>query len=193
MLRINEIFNTIQCEGKYTGTPSTFIRLQGCKVGCGWCDTKDSWNTGTRLYSPEYIAELATLEHVVITGGEPCEQDLSELTAALSGKFRTLETSGTAEISGDFEWVTVSPKIGMPGGLVVLDSAILRADEIKFPVGKASDIDALKSLLSRAKEGVIISLQPLSQSKAATELCIKHCIANGWNLSIQVHKYIEIP
>ena len=223
-LPINEIFETVQGEAYYTGSPAVFVRLQGCSVGCPWCDTKHTWavnaadgaSIGTMLAktdsSPAY-ANMSTVEicavvlafkarHVVITGGEPCDYDLLELTTALiaAGCGVQIETSGTAEVRAAYwTWVTVSPKINMPGGREVLSSTLESADEIKMPVGKQEDVDKLKALLASFKGkptsktgGPLVWLQPLSQSEKATALCVKAATENGWRISIQTHKYLGV-
>lgn len=220
-LPVNEIFETIQGEATYTGTPSVFIRLQGCDVGCPWCDTKHTWGTDalnvipfdTMRFktndSPTYA--LATVNqlvdwcrdrsrHVVITGGEPCVHDLRELTGALidTGKSVQIETSGTEEVlAHDATWVTVSPKIGMPGGLAVRPSALERASEIKMPVGRPLDVQALDDLLSTSGSQPLgprggVWLQPLSASAKATALCVSEAIGRGWKVSLQTHKFMGV-
>ena len=221
-LPVNEIFNSVQGEGSFTGVPSVFVRLQACRVGCGFCDTKHTWEIndldkilfGRMLEKLKDSSEWADVEdhklidylmeqpeqHIVITGGEPCMYDLIELTASLisKGKSVQIETSGTSEIKAhDDTFITLSPKIDMPGGLKVLMSAAYRADEIKMPVGKQKDVDTLKYFLnnvvgSYTSEYPPVYLQPLSQSEKATELCIEQARQNGWRLSAQLHKYLKI-
>ena len=154
------MFETIQGEGAHTGVPSIFVRLQGCPVGCPWCDTKHTWEIKPDLsVTPEAVitkgqesetyfisneSDLLTqfghegyvAKHVVITGGEPCMYDLRPLTTLLHDKGYTtqIETSGTFEVLCDERtYVTVSPKINMKGGYDVLISALERANEIKHP------------------------------------------------------------
>lgn len=214
-LPVNEIFSTIQGEGSRVGMPSIFLRLQGCPIGCPWCDTKHTWDldpahsvapaaiadktrsapTWAMMEVGQIIDEMTlkhTPRHVVITGGEPAQYDLLPLTAALvnSGFTAQIETSGTYPLRCSAEtWVTVSPKIGMPGGYEVLQEALARADEIKMPVGKTDDMDKLVALLSHHwhRPGTPILLQPLSLSKKATDLCVAQAIANNWRVSLQVH------
>ncbi|MBU2871298.1 7-carboxy-7-deazaguanine synthase QueE [Colwellia sp. E2M01] len=218
--KINELFETIQGEGSFTGQPSIFIRLQGCPVGCSWCDTKHTWDISlddevtaeTMLtkseetqhwanFTPEDILALVNdkkfnAKHIVITGGEPCMVDLTPLCELFEqrGYSTQIETSGTFEIiTTEKSWVTVSPKVNMRGGYKILNSAMARANEIKHPVATEQHVDDLKALL--AEHQVIdtpIYLQPISQKKRATELAIATCIANNWRLSVQVHKYIGI-
>ncbi|MEP2601628.1 MAG: 7-carboxy-7-deazaguanine synthase QueE, partial [Paraglaciecola sp.] len=136
-------------------------------------------------------------KHVVITGGEPCMYDLTELTSYLIGLGYSvqIETSGTYEIQCHKDtWVTVSPKVNMPGGRPVLKSAMLRANEIKHPIAMQKHVDELDQVLSLLEDGSSpqIYLQPISQQKRATELAIKTCIARNWRLSLQTHKFIGI-
>lgn len=218
---INEMFQTLQGEGFFTGVPAIFIRLQGCPVGCSWCDTKHTWdqlaereialdqvlvktqeNDGWGAASSEEL--LATIEqqgytarHIVITGGEPCIHDLMPLTMLLekNGFGCQIETSGTHEVRcSPHTWVTVSPKVNMRGGMKVLDQALKRADEIKHPVARQRDIDALDELLATLDDEKqrIVALQPISQKEDATRLCIETCIARNWRLSMQTHKYLNI-
>jgi 7-carboxy-7-deazaguanine synthase len=219
-LPVNEIFTTIQGEATFTGTPAVFIRLQGCAVGCPWCDTKFTWEVdpANEVAGDDVAAKTASgsaswarmtpsalldrirrshpVRHVVITGGEPCDQDLTDLTTVLirHGLVVQIETSGTAPVRVHPDaWVTLSPKIGMPGGKTVLDEALLRANEIKMPVGKADDVDVLRDLLMRLRaldphSTPLVWLQPLSTSRKATALCAEEAYRSGsWRVSLQAH------
>jgi len=218
--KINEFFETIQGEGSFTGQPSIFIRLQGCPVGCSWCDTKHTWdielseqvNAKTMMTKKQETPQWANLtalqllelvkkegyqaKHIVITGGEPCMVDLTPLCDEFEqqGYSTQIETSGTFEIKTTKKcWVTVSPKINMRGGYKILDSAMQRANEIKHPIATEQHVDDLKMLLIQHQiNNTAIYIQPISQKKRATELAIATCIANNWRLSVQVHKYLGI-
>lgn len=137
-----------------------------------------------------------TALHVVITGGEPCMYDLTELTRDLeqSGYKTQIETSGTFEVlTSENTWVTVSPKVNMKGGMQVLASALVRADEIKHPVATESHIDDLLGLITDIDTSKkTICLQPISQKSRATELAMRVCIERNWRLSVQTHKYLDI-
>jgi len=175
MYKINELFETIQGEGSFTGQPSIFIRLQGCPVACSWCDTKHTWEIDLNeevtkkvmlaksqetpqwaSLSIEQILALITergyqAKHIVITGGEPSMVDLTPLCKAFDalGYSTQVETSGTFEINvSDKCWVTVSPKVNMRGGYAILNSAMIRADEIKHPIATEQHVDDLKALLT---------------------------------------------
>ena len=218
--KINELFETIQGEGSFTGQPSIFIRLQGCPVACAWCDTKHTWEIELRdevsrevmlaksqetpqwaNFSIEQIVALVTkrdykAKHIVITGGEPCMVNLAPLCNAFEdlGYSTQVETSGTFEINVSNKcWVTVSPKVNMRGGYPILSGAMMRADEIKHPIATEQHVDDLKTLLADHNiENTPIYLQPISQKPRATQLAIATCIANNWRLSVQVHKYLGI-
>ncbi len=218
--KINELFETIQGEGAFTGQPSIFIRLQGCPVGCSWCDTKHTWDiemdqrvsVNDMLAKSQESEQWANLsveqisavietnkyqaKHIVITGGEPCMVDLTPLCAALEnqGFSCQIETSGTFEVrTTQACWVTVSPKVNMRGGYKILQSAMDRANEIKHPVATEQHVDDLKQLLKTHQiTSTQVYLQPISQKQRATELAIKSCIENNWRLSVQVHKYLGI-
>lgn len=215
---VNEIFETIQGEATYTGTPSVFVRLQGCPVGCPWCDTKHTWDvdldkqvTPTILFlkqedeptfakfSVDDLMECLDqfqARHIVLTGGEPCIYNLEAHTKAIcdSGRTCQIETSGTFPIRVDDRcWVTLSPKLDMPGGLEVLDECIARANEVKYPMGKESDIRKVtEQVMAKMLPGVPLWLQPLSQSPKATSLCVNTAIENNWKVSIQTHKFIGV-
>lgn len=219
--KVNELFQTIQGEGVYTGVPAIFVRLQGCDVGCAWCDTKHTWeidpikqselilltdksnesDNWADASSNDIINEIKRLGYsanlIVITGGEPCMFDLSELTHALheDGFQIQVETSGTYPVLVDDKtWVTLSPKINMRGKKTILKSALVRANEIKHPVGTEKDIEQLDELLTQldSLKDKTVCLQPISQKLNATALCMKTCIERNWRLSVQVHKYLEI-
>lgn len=218
---INEIFQTLQGEGVFTGVPAVFIRLQGCPVGCSWCDTKQTWEKEQTKESTLGDIALKTIDsdtwamsdsealiqlmkaqgfsahHIVITGGEPCIYDLMPLTETLEqhGYQCQIETSGTFPVQcSEKTWVTVSPKVGMKGGLQVISQAVNRANEIKHPVARKKDIEALEQILAlrTVKTSPVVALQPISQKVAATKLCIETCIQRNWRLSIQTHKYLDI-
>jgi 7-carboxy-7-deazaguanine synthase len=211
MYKVSEVFNTIQGEGSLAGTPSAFVRLYGCSVGCPWCDTPYSWKLEPREVTfeqlqraePEYplfavvsANELASWcnaqpgDHVVITGGEPLEHDLTLLLSRIR-KRRQVETSGTVlaqpYVADMIDWLTVSPKFDMPGGKKVELEMLLSADEIKHPVGRERDIENLLEALPGVDCPVYV--QPISQSPKATALCIDAAAKYGWRVSIQAHKY----
>ena len=215
---VNEIFETIQGEASYTGTPSIFIRLQGCPVGCPWCDTKHTWTVEQKhevspalmmtkgaddspiwsYMTADQIVEAISgfrAKHVVLTGGEPAMYTLYQLTGSLldAGYSVQLETSGTFQIIASTRtFITVSPKFNMPGGKTVRRDCLLMANEIKLPVGKASDLAPLLDALADIPKQHLVYLQPLSQSLKATEVCMEMALKHGFRVSIQTHKYLGV-
>ncbi|VFP88773.1 7-carboxy-7-deazaguanine synthase QueE [Candidatus Erwinia haradaeae] len=217
---INSIFQTLQGEGLHAGVPAIFIRLQGCPIGCMWCDTKYTWKTllnreisleqvlikkintnfwciaSTKMILNTISKYKWTAKHVVITGGEPCLHDLIPLTNALetAGFSCQIETSGTHVIlCTDSTWVTVSPKINMNKNYEPLHKSLVRADEIKHPVAHLHDIEKLDLYLKTINDSKprVILLQPISQQTNAIQLCIKTCIIRNWRLSTQIQKYLN--
>ncbi|MFZ4504543.1 MAG: 7-carboxy-7-deazaguanine synthase QueE [Methylovulum sp.] len=192
---INEQFYSIQTEGYFAGTPADFIRLQGCSVGCTWCDTKHSWSSkkGVEKSVAEIIGDLKSIgisNHVIITGGEPLEQDLSELILALisGGYFIAIETSGTEPLQEGINWITCSPKNFKKK---TLDSVLSFADELKFIYTDESDEEFIMNSLRKtgAKHAYI---QPNYDNQEATQKAVEYCKKTGFKLSLQMHKYIEI-
>lgn len=222
MYRVNDLYLSIQGEGVKTGVPMVLLRLQGCDVGCPWCDTKQTWAVDVNrevatleeaLLSPSAWARLSAsqiveaiarrwplVRWVLVTGGEPADQYLRPLVQSLHehGHKVALETSGTAtgHLQAGFDWVCVSPKLNMPGGRPVLTEVVNEADEIKHVVGKPADIVALVELLDKANvdpEETVICLQPVSLNDKATQLCIAAVQEHNWRLSLQTHKFIALP
>ena len=216
---LNDVYVSVQGEGVMTGVPMVIVRLHGCPVGCAFCDTKETWRTSqeTKVATLEealganerwcevsaedlaaYCRTMTNLDWILLTGGEPAEQLLGPLVAAFHEQefYVAIETSGTAvgHLDTMVDWITVSPKIGMPGLRAIQEDAITSADEIKHVVGRLEDIDKLDAMLGlyEPKEGSTVCLQPLSGSAAATKLCIAVCLERGWRLSIQTHKLVGL-
>lgn len=212
MIHVNDIYASVQGEGYMTGTPMVVLRLQGCKVGCTWCDTKQTWsiegkprkimenalgeNDDFAIAGENRIAAMCreiggkNIRWVMLTGGEPCEQDIQALVAQLHkvGFKVCLETSGTQPIpeDSDIDWICVSPKFQF---IPPLPESLAIAHEVKFVVCKQADIDQYALLLRDLySKGRVISLQPVAGSRAAKAICIDACLQHGFNLSIQMHK-----
>lgn len=194
---VMEHFYTLQGEGYYAGQAAYFIRLGGCDVGCVWCDVKDSWDAEAHpLMSTEEIVSIASGHPgriAVITGGEPCMHDLRPLCDALhQAGFRThIETSGAHPLSGDLDWITLSPKkFKAP-----LDDCMKKADELKVIVYNRSDFQWAEQHAAMVSEHCRLYLQPeWSRRDQVTPLIIDYIRQHPrWQLSLQTHKYINIP
>ncbi|HAQ71908.1 MAG TPA: 7-carboxy-7-deazaguanine synthase QueE [Flavobacteriales bacterium] len=194
---IMEHFPTIQGEGFYSGTPAFFIRIGGCNVGCHWCDVKESWpDQGHDSMSIEALVKLAEesgLDFVVITGGEPMMYNLDALTEALkkTGKSVHLETSGAYPLSGDWSWITFSPKkFKAP-----TDEFYNKAQELKVVIFNKSDFAFAEEHASKMHAECKLYLQPeWSKRDAMMPLIVEYIKQHPkWCVSLQTHKYMQIP
>ena len=196
-LPLMEQFYTIQGEGFYQGHAAYFIRLGGCDVGCVWCDVKESWDASA--HPNVTINEIVTLaktsgsEIAVITGGEPTMYDLSQLTASLrkSGLRTHIETSGVYPVTGQWDWVCFSPK-----KFKTPDSSVFGiADELKIVVYNKSDLEWAEEFVPRVKSNCQLFLQPeWSKEKEMLPLIIQYVNEHPqWKVSLQIHKYMNIP
>lgn len=194
---VMEHFYTLQGEGVHTGKAAYFIRLGGCDVGCVWCDVKDSWDAAKHpLMTTTAIVQTAAAHNgriAVITGGEPAMHDLTALCDALhEAGFKThIETSGAHPLSGALDWVTLSPKkfkAPIPG-------SIDKADELKIVVFNKSDLEWAEQYAAQVPATCKLYLQPeWSKRDAITPLIIDYIKQHPqWQLSLQTHKYINIP
>lgn len=197
---VNNLYPTVQGEGGQVGTPMVIVRLQGCPVGCVFCDTPESWEVaGPQVPAPQIADRVKALglRWALVTGGEPTWYDLRALTVALhKSKIRTaLETAGVYPITGQWDWVTVSPK---PAGLIPFHpDALSHAHEVKWIVGRGGDIEDLDQFLQRwggPKQGPRrVSLQPMSTARVATAACLDALMQHpDWHLSLQTHKMLGI-
>lgn len=187
-----EQFFSIQGEGHLTGTPSWFIRLQGCSIGCSWCDSKSTWNKGEgKTALADIIRGIPySARNVVVTGGEPYEQDIKRLLHSLNAEGRgiQIETSGCFDVYGP-GWITVSPKFFKP----LSRQALWAACEIKQVVASQKDIDQLISdVIPFIGQYTPVYLQPVSNGNRALKLCLDACKEHGFHLSMQTHKLIGV-
>lgn len=197
VLPLMEHFYTIQGEGVFTGQAAYFLRLGGCDVGCVWCDVKDSWDSGRHpLVSTDQMVQYASASGApitVVTGGEPAMHDLTNLTRALreSGIRAHMETSGAHPITGEWDWVCLSPKkFKTP-----VEEAYGKADELKIIVYHKSDLAWAQEQASRVRSACRLLLQPeWSKSAEMTPLIVDFVRQHPrWQVSLQTHKYMNIP
>ncbi len=196
-LPVMEAFYTLQGEGFHQGRAAYFIRLGGCDVGCFWCDVKESWNADAhpQIAVEEIVAQAASYPGrlAVITGGEPLMHHLDELTQQLhaAGFETNMETSGSSPLSGEWDWICLSPKkFKAP-----LPEIASQAHELKVVIYNKSDFAWAESWAEQVGPSCKLYLQP-EWSKAAeiTPLLVDYIKANPrWELSMQLHKYINVP
>ncbi len=194
---VMEHFYTLQGEGFYAGTAAYFIRLAGCDVGCHWCDVKESWTVDEKQWMNisdlvDEIKKTAT-QRVVITGGEPLMYDLLPLTTALKNEnyFIHIETSGAYPLSGILDWICVSPKKFKP----VLKEVLLAANELKCIIFHKSDFDFAEQNRVLTNEKCQLYLQAeWSKRELFYPEIVAYCKQYPyWKLSVQTHKYLDIP
>lgn len=196
VLPLMEDFYTIQGEGFYSGNAAYFIRLGGCDVGCHWCDVKESWEAGNHPNTAvEAIVEKIDPQTklVVITGGEPLMYNLDYLTTQIKEKgFQTnIETSGAYEMSGVFDWVCLSPKkTKLP-----TESAYKAADELKVIIYNKHDFIFAEEQAAKVNSNALLLLQTeWSKNKEMMPEIIEYVKQNPkWKISLQTHKYLDIP
>lgn len=196
-LPVMEHFYTLQGEGFHQGKAAYFIRLAGCDVGCVWCDVKESWDISKHpLKSISFLIDQVKqtpARIVVITGGEPLMHDLTDLTFALQASgFQThIETSGAYALSGNWNWICLSPKkFKAP-----LPEMVNIANELKVVIYHKSDFDWAEKYAAAVNLTCKLYLQP-EWDKAAevTPQIIDYIKAHPqWQLSLQIHKYINVP
>ncbi|MEO6730663.1 MAG: 7-carboxy-7-deazaguanine synthase QueE [Ferruginibacter sp.] len=204
-LPVMEHFYTLQGEGYHQGRAAYFIRLGGCDVGCVWCDVKDSWDA--EAHPRKTIEEIVsfvvnntpqvqpgkTRGLVVITGGEPLMHDLTHLTAVLKEKgFETnIETSGAHPLSGTWDWICLSPKkFKAP-----LPQVVPFANELKVVIFNQSDFKWAEQYAALVSPECKLFLQPeWDKTPIVTPLIIEYIKRHPqWELSLQIHKYINVP
>lgn len=192
-----EHFYTLQGEGAYAGQAAYFIRLGGCDVGCVWCDVKESWDAEAhpKMSVADMVAAASAYPGriVVITGGEPTMHELQPLTNAFKAAgFRThIETSASAALSGHWDWVTLSPKkFKAP-----LPDNISAAHELKIIVFNKSDFSWAEQYAQQVSPGCRLYLQAEWDRRGQMNpLIIDYIQAHPqWQLSLQTHKYLDIP
>ena len=194
-LPVVETFHSVQGEGFWMGRSAFFIRLAGCDVGCPWCDTKHSWpidrhpqRTISELVS-EAIAANPVM--VVITGGEPLMHNLSGLTSALhqAGLRVHIETSGSHPLSGEFDWISLSPKRYKPP----LESIYPKANELKVVIGDRLDIAWAEVNEQKISPGTVKLLQPRWKSKDGERIVFEYVLSRPeWRVGLQTHKFLGV-
>jgi organic radical activating enzyme len=192
-----EEFLTIQGEGFYAGRPAYFIRLGGCDVGCVWCDVKESWDGDKHpLHSTEQIIDRVKCidtDFIVLTGGEPAMYDLSEICSALKDLNKTIaiETSGCYPLRGAIDWYTFSPKkFKKP-----IPEAYNKANELKVVIYHRSDFRWAVKHAEQVNEDCLLYMQPeWSKKEELMDEIISFVKSNkGWRISLQTHKFMNIP
>jgi len=196
-LPLMEEFYTLQGEGFHMGTAAYFIRVGGCDVGCSWCDSKESWNA--KLFPPvavEQVVENAAKQPaktVVVTGGEPSMYPMEYLTKSLhqAGIKTMVETSGAYPLSGDWDWICLSPKKYSPP----VHDIHQRANELKVIIQHPGDLEWAERNADLVSNDCKLFLQPeWSKSEQIMDHLTQYVMDYPrWRISLQSHKYMRIP
>ena len=191
-----EDFYTIQGEGYNTGKAAYFLRLAGCDIGCVWCDVKESWSAEShpRIEIDEMLKRIkeSGADKVVVTGGEPGIYDLKPLTDALrkNNLLCYIETSGAYPLTGDWDWICVSPKkFKAP-----LPEILLLANELKVIVYNKSDFGWGEKNAKMINDNCLLYLQPeYSVNEKILPQIIDYVKTNKrWRISLQTHRYLGV-
>ncbi len=196
MLPLMEEFYTIQGEGYHKGTAAYFIRIGGCDVGCHWCDVKESWNA--EVHPPTLTSQIVEnavkySDTVVVTGGEPLTWDMTRLTHELKqqGASVHIETSGAYKLTGEWDWICLSPKkLKLP-----TQKVYEKANELKVIVYNNNDFKFAEEQAAKVSDNCILYLQPewSKREKMIPEI-VDYVMQNPkWKVSLQTHKYLNIP
>ncbi len=196
-LPVMESFYTLQGEGYHNGKAAYFIRLGGCEVGCHWCDVKESWDASLHPHHSVEAIVKGALQHpgrlAVITGGEPLMHDLTDLTTALqqAGFQTNIETSGVYAVSGSWDWVCFSPKKFKEPHSDIYS----KANELKVIVYNKSDFEFAEEHAAKVQTDCQLLLQPeWSRHEQMLPQIIEYVKNNPkWRVSLQTHKYMNIP
>ncbi|WP_271783159.1 7-carboxy-7-deazaguanine synthase QueE [Aquimarina algiphila] len=196
MLPLMEEFYTIQGEGFHKGTAAYFVRIGGCDVGCHWCDVKESWNADLHPPTDTGLIIENSLKYsdvVVVTGGEPLTWDMSLLTQGLRdrGAKTHIETSGAYALTGEWDWICLSPKkVKLPKKEIYQ-----KAHELKCIVYNKSDFAFAEEQAAKVSDHCILYLQPeWSVREKMIPMIVDYVMKNPkWKVSLQTHKYLNIP
>ena len=196
LLPLMEEFYTIQGEGYHKGTAAYFVRIGGCDVGCHWCDVKESWDAD--LHPPtstEVIVSNASKysKTVVVTGGEPLIWDMNPLTSLFKEKGVTvhIETSGAYQLTGEWDWICLSPKKNK----LPKEDVYAKANELKMIIYNKDDFRFAEEQAEKVNDDCILYLQPEWSNRDKMMPVIVDYVMNNpkWIVSLQTHKYLNIP
>ncbi len=195
VIPLMEDFYTIQGEGFHTGKPAYFIRTAGCDVNCWWCDVSESWEESDHPVVPIHeIVERAKASgaaFAVVTGGEPLLHDLDPLTNQLkkAGLKVHIETSGSSQLSGNLDWITLSPKRFKEP----IDEIFPFVDELKVVVLTKKDLEWAEKNAAKCPDETHLLLQPEWSRESSQKLIVNYVKEHPqWTISLQTHKFLDV-
>lgn len=192
-----EAFYTLQGEGHNTGQAAFFIRVGGCDVGCRWCDVRESWNASDfpPVLTDNIVEQAAACpaRAIVVTGGEPLLYNMDYLCRELHARgIRIfLETSGSQPLSGEWDWICLSPKKDAPP----LGEMLARANELKVIVHDDTDFGWGEEIARHIAPTCLRYFQPeWSRHEIMMPRIVEYIKEHPvWKISLQSHKYMHIP
>ncbi|MBR3550376.1 MAG: 7-carboxy-7-deazaguanine synthase QueE [Bacteroidales bacterium] len=195
-LPVVEEFYSLQGEGYHTGKASWFIRVGGCEVGCSFCDEIRTWNADKypKVCVDEMVARAAEkpARSVVVTGGEPLLYNMDYLCAQMHahGVKCYLETSGSEPLSGDWDWICLSPKYGA----APKPEVYAKANELKVIIGCEEDFAWAEENATKVSKQCLLYLQPdWNRCNVIMSRLVNYVLENPkWRVSLQSHKYMQI-
>ena len=208
MLKVNEIFKSVQGEGSFAGKLCSFVRLSGCNLRCSYCDTKYAYKKGEDLSIEEIIRKVNTLSQnlVEITGGEPLlqKETIELIDTLIKQKYIVLiETNGTISIKNINQHAIIILDLKCPGSKMSASTLwknieyLRKKDEVKFVIGDKNDYDWAKDIVSKynlAQRVNSIHFSPVYGKLVPKELAEWICHDNlDVTMQLQLHKYIWGP
>jgi len=195
-LPLMEDFDSIQGEGFHQGKPAYFIRLGGCDINCPWCDVPESWEASDhKNINPQQLLENlveSKAEIVIITGGEPLMYDLTDLTDFVHSlaKKTHLETAGAHTLTGNWDWICISPKRFKK----VNPDIISKANELKVVISRENDFRFAEKHAKMCNSNCHFYLQPeWDVNEELMPSMINYVKENSkWRLTLQIHKYLGV-
>ena len=196
VLPLMESFHSLQGEGYHSGLPAYFIRLGGCDIGCHWCDVKESWDQKAHpIISVKEIVKKSKefSDYVIVTGGEPLMWNMYPLTRELkkANKKIHIETSGAYPLTGDWDWICLSPKKAKKP----LDEVYFYANELKIIIYNKHDFIFAEEQAKKVNSKAVLYLQPeWGKREIVMPLMVDFVKQNPkWKISLQSHKYLNVP
>lgn len=200
---VNEIFFSIDGEGKRAGSLAAFIRLAGCNLRCSYCDTAYAFTEGTPMRAEEIAEAVKGWKNVTVTGGEPLCQDVHELLQRLREHEVNIETNGSVDVTPyhAYPWVFFTldykcPSSGMESSMLEKNFQTLRPqDVLKFVVGDMEDLRTAQRVCEKYEPNCLVYLSPVFGKIEAKEIVeyMKSARYKNWRLQLQLHKYIWPP
>jgi organic radical activating enzyme len=201
ILKVVEIFHSIQGEGANTGRSAVFVRLANCNLNCSFCDT--NWLEYAEMTVSDVLEQVKKFSRVndypnnllIWTGGEPTLQLTNEILENFSGYYNCIETNGTNPVPSLIQYISCSPKVSPE----ILKRNFNRVNEFRYPVCAGVILPEISEL--PPADNYFVSPLFVGEEKKHVErnndnilYSIDYVKKNPqWRLSLQIHKLLNIP